>query len=235
MEDTTQEQTTEVEEPTLTPEETPTPEEPEAPTTPPVEEDVAEEEAPKEKDIDYAKKLADVQKTQPRSELEKASYTLKKTAERLTEIGGDPAEVLNIKPPTPEPQDTPDVQSVVKREFAERDARAISRNDDEYALIMWYVDNKGLSVQEAHLLANKERFQRNVTEARRANPSVATPSAGTKVATSAIPMPSQERIALAEGRGLKFNPKTREFVGKHSREYWDPNEKTWKSQLLVNG
>lgn len=41
--------------------------------------------------------LEKVQKKEPRTEAEKASFTLKKTAERLKELGGDPASILGFK------------------------------------------------------------------------------------------------------------------------------------------
>mgnify|MGYP001588028485 FL=1 len=197
---------------------------------------MAEEEAKKladeaaKQNIDFKKELERVQ-LEPKSEKEKAERALHFNAQRLVELGGDPADVLKLK----KDEKPDDVSSVVKREFAERDAQALSRSDDELKLILWYVDNKKVSVEEAHLLANKGRFIRSITEARRANVNFAKPDEGGRKIGNDIEVParSPEDVKVLERRGMRFNPKTKSYQGKFYEEYYDSAEKTWKSRKLI--
>jgi hypothetical protein len=182
------------------------------------------------KHIDFKKELEKVQE-QPKSELEKAQRALHFNAERLKELGGDPADVLKLK--KDENKDNVDVSSAIKREFAERDARILAKSDDEYKLIMWYVDNKNVSIEEAHLLANKGRFVRSITEANRARVNYSKPDeGGRKITASEVPARSQEEINLLARRGMMFNSKTKTYQGKFYEEYYDSATKTWLSRKL---
>lgn len=121
--------------------------------------------------IDYKKELEtleteDKKKDKPQfTEREKAEYNLKRNADKLREHGGDPAKVLGV-----EKGEVP-ADAVSKREldlrFKQQDARARARSDDEYKLMMWYIENRDLSVDEAHLLANKGKVLRSEDEIKR--------------------------------------------------------------------
>lgn len=192
----------------------------------------AEEDA---KNIDFQKELDKVQKPE-KSELEKAQKALHFNALRLVELGGDPADVLKLKKEDKKPAD--DVQSVVQetlqKEMAMRDARALAKNEDHLKLIMHYVENNKLSVQEAYLLSVKGTLMRSIVEAKRANVEYAKPdSGGRKVDTVEVPERSQEETQLLERRGMRFNPKTKTYQGRFYEEYFDSNEKVWKSRKLV--
>src|SRR3990167_2276603 len=86
------------------------------------------------KDIDYKKELEELEGAKPeKSELEKARRALFFNAQRVAQLGGDPAEVLpkpkaEVKPET-------DVDKVIDLKFAEREARTLSKSEDEYQLI----------------------------------------------------------------------------------------------------
>ena len=58
------------------------------------------------------------------SEKEKAAFTLKKNAERLAELGGDPAEVLNIRPTINLDEDLDDDKPLTVKDF-----RQLQKND----------------------------------------------------------------------------------------------------------
>ena len=168
----------------------------------------------------------------PKSEKEKAERALHFNAERLRELGGDPASVLKIKAPEEGETKTPDVREVVNEQFADRDARALAKSDDEYKVIMWYVTNRKLSVQDAYLLANKGRIQRSLIEAKRGQVDFGKPNiAGKKKPSGTIPKHPGE--ALLARRGMVFNPATKTYQGKYYEEFYDPTDKTWKSRKLA--
>lgn len=190
------------------------------------EETEEESEESEEKDIDHKKELEKLETEKPKSELEKAQKALHFNAERLKELGGDPAEVLKIKK-----AETPDVTEVVQRQFAERDAKALSKTEDEYKLIMWYVDNRKLPVEDAYILANKGKLQRSILEAKRSQVDFGKPSLhGKKADTSTVPTRSIEEVALLERRGMRLNPKTKTYQGKFYEEFW--NGTAWESRKL---
>ncbi len=182
------------------------------------------------KDIDYKKELDNLEGSKQKpSELEKARRSLFFNAQRFAELGGDPAEILP-KPKETKPEET-DVKKVIEMTFAEKEARSLARNDDEYNLIMWRVKNQGLSVEESYLLANKGKFLKHDSEAKRAQV-VYSPGggAGQKVVTTEVPERSKEEVVLLQRRGLKFNPQTKTWQGKHTEEYFDSTSRSWLSR-----
>jgi hypothetical protein len=182
-------------------------------------------------DIDYEKELEALERP-TRTELEKAQRALHFNAERLKELGGDPADVLKIKP-VAKKEDVPDIDAKFERKFAERDAQALARNEAEFKLIMWYVDNKNLSIDEAHLLANKGRILRAADEAKRGNVQYGQPVNSKKVVVDTTPDRSPEEKAVLQRRGLSFNPKTKTWQGKYSEEYYDKDQRRWVSRKLT--
>ena len=187
----------------------------------------------KEKDIDFKKELEKVQ-PQTKSELEKAQKALHFNAQRLVELGGDPAEVLKLKRETKKDNADVDVKSVIQREFIERDVRAMSKNEDHFKLMMHYVDDKKLSAEDAYVLSMKGQILRSITEIKRAGVQYAKPdTGGRKVDTVEVPERSHEEVAILERRGMRFNPKTKTYQGKFYEEYYDSTEKAWKSRKLV--
>lgn len=188
------------------------------------------EEETEETSIDYKAELERVSQTKEKpTELEKAKKALYFNAERLKELGGDPADVLKIKPVKTEEPD--DIDSKLERKFIERDVQALVKNEDEYNLVMHYVD-KGLTVEDAHLLANKGRVLRSVEEAKRGNVRFGTLANEKKPIVQTVPDRSPEEKAVLQRRGLTFNPKTKTYQGKYTEEYYDQNTKSWMSRKL---
>ena len=210
MEDTNKEENTE----TLPPETQPETEKDTETIDTPIE---GEETETKSEDIDFEKELENLEGGKPeKSELEKAKRSLHFNAERVKELGGDPTEIVG-KPKA----ETTDVKSEIDKKFAERDARSLAKSDAEFKVMMWYVNNKGLSIQEAHLLANKGKIMRFGEELKRSN--VETSKGGSsarKVPTTLVPERSPEEVAVLTRRGLKLNPKTKTYQGKIYEEYW---------------
>ncbi len=201
----------------------------------PVPEESDESQDSDDKDIDYAAELARVKSTeQPkeRTELEKAQRALHFNAQRLKELGGDPAEILGVKPVVKEAEPSAPVSRAdLERTFIERDARNLTESDAEFELTMHYVD-KGLSLEDAHLLANKGKIKRSVQEARRGNVAYAPATSTQKVTTERAPTRSPEEQAVLQRRGLSYNPKTGTWQGRFSEEYYDHEAKTWRSRKL---
>lgn len=196
------------------------------------EEESEEETQESSPDIDYKAELERVSKPQQtRTELEKAERALHFNAERFKELGGDPAEVLKIKPVVKKNEDPVDVDSKVERKFLERDVRAVVKNEDEYNLTMHYVD-KGLSVEDAHFLANKGRVLRSVEEAKRGQVRFGTAISEKKPIVQTVPDRSPAEVAVLQRRGLTFNPKTKTYQGKYTEEYYDQTTKSWTSRKL---
>lgn len=197
--------------------------------TPPEDQKKPDESDEDPEGVYYEKELAKKEgEKKPKDEAEKARRALFFNAKRAEELGVDPAEVLGIKPKTEEGSD---VNLVVKRHFDERDARSLSKSESEFKLIMWYVDNKGLSVEEAHLLANKGKIQRSAIEARRSVVEFGKPSFGGRK-NDITDVPEHPGKDILERRGYKFNPKTKTYQATLYEEYFDQEEKVWKSRKI---
>ena len=185
-------------------------------------------------DIDFNKELSDLEAKQPKSELEKAKKALFYNAQRLQELGGDPAEVIGIKKEivADKPEATNDVHSEVEKEFIKRDARSLAKTDEEYKVIMWYVDNNKVSVEDAYLLAHKGRLMRTISEVQRAKGAIPSlgGGAGRKVGGDIIPTHPGEEVL--QRRGYKLDPKSKTWKGKFYEEYYDQATKSWKSRKL---
>lgn len=78
----------------------------------------AAEEAPPQDPIEA--ELEKEQRKSGKSEAEKAAFSLKKTAERLRELGGDPAAILGVAPIASEEDDAPVTVGMLRKLEAER-------------------------------------------------------------------------------------------------------------------
>ena len=196
-------------------------------------EEESEESENEAKDIDFKGELEKVTGKESRSEAEKAIFTLKKVAERVTELGQDPAEILKIKPKKEVQADTKTVvQSEIQRTFIERDVMALAKNDDHFKLMMHYVDNNKLSAQDAYVLSMKGTLLRKESEVKRSLIQFASPKMGSKKAVLTPTIPEHPQSDLLVKRGYSFDPKTKSYKGKFYEEYYDSTDKTWKSRKL---
>lgn len=190
--------------------------------------DASEETKEESTDIDYKKELEELEGTKPsKSELEKAKRALYFNAQRYSELGGDPSDVLPKPKAAAQPET--DVDKVIDLKFAEREARALAKTEDEYQLIVWRVKNQGLSVSEAHLLANKGKLLKLSSELKRADvkPSLGG-GAGQRILEETVPERNAAEVQLLTRRGMQFNPKTNTWQGKYTEEYW--NGSHWLSR-----
>lgn len=189
----------------------------------------SEETPEKEEDIDYDKELETLEETKKphRTEKEKAIFTAKKIVERLEELEVDPSEIFGKKKAKKEEEEQPERTSndIESRIEARLEAKRLARSDSEAKLILWYIENKGLSVEDAHILANKGRVKSFVEEQKRAK---VVPEqgggAGQKSDHAKKPeLPQNEQTELLR-QGFKKMPDG-SFEGKKIRVSYDPSKK----------
>lgn len=181
------------------------------------------EEKPKEeeKDIDYHTPEEEKPK---RTEKEKAEYALKSMVSRVEELGGDPTKLINKE------KEADTTQFVTKRDFAQSEARKVSRSEKEVEAIMSWVD-KGLSVEEGHLLANKERIKSTFSEIERGNVRLKEATgAGEKKSVVKSPPPVESQLSAWRIAGMVYDPVTKTAKGKFTEEYYDGTK--WTSRKI---
>lgn len=160
-------------------------------------------------------------------ELKQATYTLNSTIKRIKDLGGDPSVILaddegDENPPTPPAKKPVEKKEeyVTKLDLARTEAEKLARSPGELKHIMWYVENKGLSVLDAHTLANKGKIAKAAKEVARADrvvPAKAGSGAGqAQREVKIIKMPESQDKKL-QAAGLVFDQATNSYVGKRTR------------------
>jgi len=176
------------------------------------------EEEPKEEEEFYTPKDEKPQRT----EKEKAEFTLKSVAERLKDLGGDPTEIIGEK--------TSESQYVTKKEFTEAEVRKLARSENEVKAIMAWID-KGLSVEDAHLIANKGRVKATFSEMERANVRTKEATgAGQKKPAPKAPKPNDVQLMQWRKANMVYDPAQGMAKGKFTEEYWDGEK--WSSRRI---
>lgn len=202
-----------------------------------------------DQDVDFDKELESLENngapapaTPPRKskeeELRQAVFTGKKIAARVKELGGDPsaiiAEEAPVEPVAPPPIDTSNF--VTKSDLAQAEARKITKSEGEFKVVMWYVNNKGLSVEEAHLLANKNRLKKSLSEATRTRETIASPGGGGPGADRPIdteaPQLSPELAQRVMSSGMIYDPVKKAYVGKKFQLRYDSTRKEFVNERI---
>lgn len=203
-------------------------------------------------DIDFKKELENLEAggtppaTPPkpaRTELEKAEFTAKSTLKRIKELGGDPAKLIAEELPSPTPSVAPapevlvaDEEKATKLADARVKAKTLAKSDAEINVIMWWVENKGMSVEDAHYMANKKKVATVAKEVARAETTVPSNGGGgagqrpPEIKTNKMNEKNEQRLALA---GMTYDQPTNSYVGKKTRVRH--NGTTWVSERIVNG
>lgn len=173
-------------------------------------------------------------------ELKQAEYTLKSTAKRIKDLGGDPTKVITtespVTPPTPETPALDTSNFVTKDDLAVQKARELAKSEGEFRVMMWYVRNKAMSVEDAHFLANKNKFKKVAAEINRANG--VTPSKGgggpgqdrpidTKSKAPELPTIDKQRLAAS---GMVWNEQAQAYIGKAVQYRWADNQ--WVTERI---
>lgn len=176
-----------------------------------------------------------------RTELEKATFTAKSTLKRIKELGGDPNEVLEeegiVRKPADRSADIDTSNFVTKTDLAEQEARKLTKTPGEFKLVMWWVKNKGMSVTDAHYMANKGKILRSVGEISRGRSVVPADAGGgaggaqrlDKDDAPDLPELDKRRVASA---GMVYDASKKAYVGKKVQLRWDGASKTWVSEAV---
>ena len=174
-------------------------------------------------EVDHAKELEVLEgKKSERTELEKATYTARQVLDRIKVLGGNPEDLL--------PKKEAEGDFVTRKELEVRDqqaeARKLASSDDEFKHIMWYVENRNLTAEEAKLLANKAKLGKAFEEMKRAVKPPVGEGEGQRVFVPNIPeLPKEEQMILQRS-GYKLNAKG-EWEGKFNIRKYDSNLKQW--------
>ena len=198
-------------------------------------------------DVDFDKELENLENNgapvQPapkrktkEEELDQAMHTIKHASKRVKELGGDPSIAIGEEG-TPEPtRDIDTSQFVTRQDLASSEARKLARSEGEYKVMMWYITNKGMSVDDAHLLANKNRVKTalsEITRSKEAVPSLGGGGAGQdrpiETEVPDLPPESLQRIKMAN---MAWNAEQKAYVGKKSMLKFNPISKQWETSLI---
>ncbi len=193
-------------------------------------------------DAEFEKELRELESGQQapkpqRTELEKATFTAKSTLKRIKELGGDPTALLGETPPVEKPIETDTSQFVTKTDLARQEAQKLARSPGEVKLIMWWVENKGMSVQDAHYMANKGRILKTVGEITRAKDAVPSNDGGgpgqvTPINKDDAPiLPELDRQRLVQS-GMTYDPSKKAWIGKKIQQRWDSQSKSWVTERI---
>lgn len=212
------------------------------PVTAPTPEAIPEEK-PKEiekpevtpQDIDFEKELKAIEHNKPSkyTEEEKAIYSLKKNAERVRELGQDPAEILGLKEEEFIPQDEDSIVSKttrrVMRQQAENQIRSSAKTEAEVRVFLHYYDVLG-NYDDAYWQTYKHRTKNALEEMKR-NPSIPgnTQGAGQRGQDNQIPVLPPDQAKNLRRAGMK-EVKPGVWEGKFMTYYFDSVSKTWISE-----
>ena len=102
---------------------------------------------------------------------------------------------------------------------------------------MWWVENKGMSVADAHFMANKGKIQRAIGEVTRTNTTVpANPGGGagqrpadTNNNAPALPDADLRRVQQS---GMIYDPTKKAYVGKKMQLRYDEKAKDWVNEKI---
>lgn len=197
-----------------------------------------EEKKDEPKNIDYRKKLDDEQGKEgekkpakpKKSELEKASFNLKSTAKRIEELGGDIHDILgdddqDDSDPTPDSDEEKGEDTyATKEDLARIEAEKLTDNPDEINLILHYVKKNGVSVKQAHLLANEGKIPvvtREINRIKTTPPASSGGSGGQDTPNKKVTRLNDKDEKRLEKSGMKFNPNTNAYEGTRTRTRFD--------------
>jgi hypothetical protein len=172
-----------------------------------------------------------------RSEKEKAEHTLKNVAARVKELGGDPSAIIGVDPNKDLDKNTPIDTSefVTKSDLALAEARKLASSESEAQVIMWWVKNKGMSVADAHFMANKNRITKTLDEVKRTEATIFSAGGGNgaapKIDGDHPPLDPKE-IAKLTKSGMVYDPKQKAYIGKKVKYAYDTQSKRWTTTKI---
>lgn len=170
-----------------------------------------------------------------RSELEKATFAANSILKRVKDLGGDPAKLVSGEVPIVEKPAVDTSEFVTKADLAEQRASALAKSPGELKVIMWWVKNKGMSVEDAHFMANKGRITKLVGEVARSQGAIPSLGGG----AGERPVDKTDAPELSEGEktkllqsGMKWVPEKKAWVGKKVQQRWNEATKQWVTERV---
>ena len=188
-----------------------------------------------QQDAEFEKQLKELEtEDEPvpptKTELEKAEFTAKSVLKRIKDLGGDTSKLLGEVEPTAEKLPVDTTQFVTKADLAQTEAARLAKTPSELKLIMWWVKNKGMSVADAHYMANKGRITKLVGEVTRTRETVPSPGGGAgQRGTDKVDVPelSKEDVTRLTQAGMVWKADKKAFVGKKVQQRFDEATKQW--------
>lgn len=229
-----------------------------AATVAPTDEEVitpAAEEESSEEDIDFEKELENLgQPPKPpaqasaetRTELEKATRSLHFNAQRVKELGGDPAKILKpadeqAQPPVQTEQEQPGfvTQADLDKRDLKAELRKLAKTDAELQVLAWHAEHSirptgdaQKDAENAYFIAHKGKIKRSFDEIRRAGYSRPAPGGAPgrrQPAKPAVPALSQSDHSSLVRRGFKKQADGT-YEGKKYRVRYDATKKSWVTE-----
>jgi hypothetical protein len=158
-----------------------------------------------------------------KTEKEKAEFALKSMALRVKDLGGDPASLVGTK-------ESDSTQFVTKADLTRLEVKRLATSEKEVEAIMSWVE-KGLSVEDAHLLANKSRVKSVFSEFERGNVQMQEATgAGQKKPVVRAPAPSEAQMSMWKVAKMAWDPQTKTAKGKFTEVYYNGSD--WVSRRL---
>lgn len=196
--------------------------------------------APSSEDVELENELKNLEDSSKppkvvRTEREKAEFNFRSSAKRVKDLGGDPSKLVAGESPIVEQPSVDTSNFVTKSDLAEQEARKLAKSDSELKLIMWYIKNKGMSVDDAHYMANKNKFKKLVGEVARTNN--ATPSFGGGAGEPPVEKTDVPKLSPAEETklrqsGMIYVSEKKAWMGKKIQHRYDEPSKQWVTEKI---
>lgn len=185
-------------------------------------------------DIDYhERELARLESEgKPKSkytEEEKLIFNAKRIKQQMEEKGLDTSSVFGEKTPIVEAKisSSDEIEARLEQKL---EARRLAKTDAERKVMLWYMENRGLDVHEAHILANKGKVQHFMDEYKRSSVRAERGSvdSGSPQRPKKTPELSPNEQADLTRQGFK-KQKDGSWEGAKMRVFYDKATKSWKS------
>lgn len=174
-----------------------------------------------------------------KDELKQAIFTGKSIVKRIKGLGGDARSIMSddeqpdSTPPVPPVIDTS--RFVTKLDLARADAAKLAKSDAELKVIMWRVEHQGMSVEDAHFLANKGKISKTLSEINRTKAAVPGTGGGPgerQADEGKVPPLTELQRKQIERSDMKFDPTKKAYVGKKVQLRYDDTAKDWVVERL---
>lgn len=170
-------------------------------------------------------RVQSIKKTEIRSEKEKAEYTLKKNAERVKELGGNPNEILGFAPEDIEDDDKPLTIGQFKKFQSTSAAQTALQKADE-------IDNETERELVKYHLQNTIRSTGNPTEDLRIARTLVNASKNAKILEEVSRKPAAKSYSSSGGADAKFDAMAGAELTETEKKFLGRPWKMTKEQII---